>query len=132
MRHSLIVIISVLVCGYATAADKYALEPRSGLPALAPGELKIEIHSPSSDLLSTSPEISVEVEGVASTIGGVRFLDMILVLDASGSLRKTDPNDFRSMGAIELVRSLPPKSDMQIGVVGFDTDRNHFILGTYK
>jgi len=127
MRNALTLVFACLLCGYAASAERGALKPLAAVSGLGTsGELKIEIHSPSADLLSSDffegdLPASVEVEGVASTIGGVRFLDMMLVLDASGSLRKTDPNDFRSMGAIELVRSLSPKSDMQIGVVGFNT-----------
>ena len=119
MRNAFIVLLSVLLCGYALAAKKDTLEPRSGLLALAPGKLKIEIHSPTTDLSSTSPTISVEVEGVASTIGGVRFIDMMLVLDTSTSLRTTDPDDYRTAAAIGLIENLSPKSDTNIGVVGF-------------
>jgi len=61
------------------------------------------------------------VEGIASAIGGVRYLDMMFVMDTSQSLRSTDPNDFRSAGAVGLVRNLSPRSDIKIGVVGFDS-----------
>ena len=117
MRNSVLITISVLICGSVIAADQDMLE---GLLAQGPGELKIEIHSPSADLDSTSEELSVEVAGVASTIGGVRFIDMMLVLDTSTSLRKTDPDDYRTAAAIGLIESLSPKSDTQIGVIGFN------------
>ncbi len=120
MQNSLIVILSVLVCGYATAAGTEAFDPRPGMSAVSPGELKVEIHSPSDDFVSTSGQISVEVEGVASTIGGVRFIDMMLVLDTSTSLRHNDPDDFRTAAAIGLIESLSPKSDTRIGVIGFN------------
>jgi Mg-chelatase subunit ChlD len=45
---------------------------------------------------------------------------MMFVMDTSNSLRSTDPDDFRSLGAIGLVKNLSPKSDIKIGVVGFD------------
>lgn len=115
MRNSLVVTLIVLVCGNATAADR-------GLAALDPGELRVEIHSPSTDLVSTGGELSVEVEGVASTIGGVRFIDMMLVLDTSSSLRRTDPDQYRTIAAVGLVQSLSPKSDTQIGVIAFSSD----------
>ena len=83
--------------------------------------LQIEIQSPSPDWMATSGERSVEVEGVASTIGGVKYLDMIFVMDTSTSLRGTDPEDFRSAGAIGLVENLSPRSDIKIGVVSFDS-----------
>jgi Mg-chelatase subunit ChlD len=60
------------------------------------------------------------VQGVASTIGGVRFIDMMLVLDTSMSLRRTDPDGYRTAAAVGLIKSFSPKSDIQIGVVGFD------------
>jgi Mg-chelatase subunit ChlD len=83
--------------------------------------LQIEIQSPSVGYTASSGETNVEVEGIASAIGGVRYLDMIFVMDTSQSLRSTDPNDFRSKGAVGLVRSLSPKSDIKIGVVSFDS-----------
>ncbi len=119
MRISLMVILSVLACGYATAADKDALEPRTAFVVSGPGELRIEIHSPATELLSTGGKISFEVEGVASTIGGVRFIDMMLVLDTSTSLRSSDPDDYRTMAAVGLIKSISQKSDTKIGVVGF-------------
>ena len=120
MRNAQIFVLTVVLCGCATS-EKSALEPRPDLAAITPGELKVEIHSPSAELLSIDEATSVEVEGVASTIGGVRYLDMMLVLDTSESLRRNDPNDFRSAGAIGLVESLSPKSDTQIGVVAFNS-----------
>jgi len=125
MRNALTSLLTILFCAYAASAasaDRGALEPRPDLSALkAAGELMIEIHSPASDL-DAENATSVEVEGMASTIGGVRFLDLMLLLDSSSSLRSTDPNDYRSLGAIKLVQNLSPKSDTMIGVVGFDGD----------
>ena len=115
MRNAVFVTLFMLMCGNAAAADK-------GLAAMDPGELKVEIHSPSADLASTGGEISVEVEGVASTIGGVRFIDMMLVLDTSASLRRTDPDEYRTIASVGLIESLSPKSDTQVGVVGFSGD----------
>ena len=110
MRYTLAILTSVLVCGFATSA--------SG--AVDPDGLQIEIQSPSADFVAVAGERTIEVEGVASTIGGVRYLDMIFVMDTSSSLRGTDPSDFRSMGAIGLVENLSPRSDIKIGVVSFD------------
>ena len=45
---------------------------------------------------------------------------MMFVMDTSTSLKNTDPQDFRSAGAIGLVENLSPRSDIKIGVVGFD------------
>jgi Mg-chelatase subunit ChlD len=83
-------------------------------------DLQVEIQSPSSGFTANEGSLTVEVDGIASAIGGVRYLDMIFVMDTSQSLRSTDPEDYRSEGAIGLVRNLSPKSDIKIGVVSFD------------
>ncbi len=111
MRNSLAVLLIVLVCG-ALVSEARAAEQ---------GALQIEIQSPSADFSATEGEATVEVEGIASAIGGVRYLDMIFVMDTSQSLRSTDPGDFRSTGAIGLIRSLSPRSDIKIGIVSFDS-----------
>jgi Mg-chelatase subunit ChlD len=109
MRISLAVFTSVLLCGF-TVSVAHAQDDG----------LQIEIQSPSDLFVASSGEKSIEVEGVASRIGGVRYLDMVFVMDTSGSLRGTDPQDFRSVGAVGLVESLSPRSDIKIGVVSFD------------
>ena len=111
MRNALSFLLSVLVCS-SMASESVAAEQ---------GALQIEIQSPSLDLNLSEGETNVEVEGVASAIGGVRYLDMIFVMDTSTSLRSSDPNDFRSQGAIGLIRNLSPRSDIKIGVVSFDS-----------
>jgi Mg-chelatase subunit ChlD len=120
MRNTLTVLIAILACvgtsSYASAQDQYSNSspgPR--------GELQIEIQSPSADFDSVDGETTVEVEGIASAIGGVQYIDMMFVMDTSQSLRSTDPNDYRSLGAIGLVKNLSPKSDIKIGVVSFDS-----------
>ncbi len=88
------------------------------------GELRIEIHSPPLDLQATGEPLSYEVQGVASTIGSVRHIDMMLVLDTSGSLAQTDPADYRTQAAVGLIRGLSAKSDIQIGVIGFNNSND--------
>ena len=105
MRNTLIAILSLLVCGSAVAESD---------------AVQIDIQSPTADFAAVEGETTVEVEGIASAIGGVRFLDMVFVMDTSTSLRSSDPNDFRSQGAIGLVENLSPRSDIKIGVVSFD------------
>jgi Mg-chelatase subunit ChlD len=119
MRNALILLLSVLVCGTA-ASDTGDLEQLPNTSSASQGDLQIEIQSPAADFSAVEGETTVEVEGIASAIGGVRYLDMIFVMDTSASLRSTDPKDFRSTGAIGLVRNLSPKSDIKIGVVSFD------------
>ena len=116
MRNIPVFNFLVLFCAFVSLqshADESATTPQ--------GRLQIEIQSPAADFTASTDEVSVEVEGIASAIGGVRYLDMIFVMDTSTSLRGTDPDDFRSAGAIGLVRNLSPKSDIQIGVVSFDS-----------
>ena len=111
MRNSVFVLASVLACGVAVSAS-----------AAAQDGLQIEIQSPSADFVASGGERSIEVEGVASSIGGVQYLDMIFVMDTSTSLKSTDPKDFRSAGAVGLVEKLSPRSDIKIGVVSFDRE----------
>ncbi len=82
--------------------------------------LQVEIQSPSAGYTVEDGSTLVDVEGIASAIGGVRYLDIMFVMDTSASLKRTDPSDFRAQGAIGLVRNLSAKSDIQIGVVSFD------------
>ena len=111
MRNSLILLILVLACAMASPALGQDTSSNA---------LQIEIQSPAADFSAVNGETTVEVDGIASAIGGVRYLDMIFVMDTSASLRGTDPGDFRSQGAIGLVRNLSPRSDIKIGVVSFD------------
>ena len=119
MRNAFAVLLSVLVCG-SVASESGAVEQGSNTSPMPQGELQIEIQSPSADFTAVGGEATIEVEGIASAIGGVRYLDMIFVMDTSQSLRSTDSNDFRSAGAIGLVRNLSPRSNIKIGVVSFD------------
>ncbi len=91
----------------------------AGAASAAP-ELRVEIHRPAPDALIPSSQRTLEVVGGASIYGGVRYLDLFLVMDTSKSLRKTDPKNHRSSGAVGLVRSLPVSGDIRIGVVDFD------------
>lgn len=107
-RGASVLWLSMLALGWTAAAEM----PR--------GELRVEIHEPAGDRVLTDLEDSVRVEGGASVFGGVKYLDLFFVLDSSKSLLRTDRLDHRSQGAIGLVRNLPPKSDIQIGIVEFD------------
>ena len=93
VRYSLPLILSILLCGAAVGGAHAA-------------ELQVQIQSPTTETIPPDGEMMVDVEGVASTIGGVRYIDMMFVMDTSSSLRKTDPQDYRSQGAVGLVRGL--------------------------
>ena len=110
MRSASFILLLILIFGIPAAG---AATPASS------GNVQIEIQSPSFDATLSEGETMIEVEGIASAIGGVRYLDMMFVMDTSQSLRGTDPDDYRSAGAIGLVKSLSPKSDIKIGVVSF-------------
>ena len=116
MRNKSAILAAILACFAASGA----MGQQSESGARTPNGLEIEIQSPSPDFVANSGEKMIEVEGVASTIGGVKYLDMMFVMDTSTSLRSTDPKDYRSAGAIGLVENLSPRSDIKIGVVGFD------------
>ena len=117
MQNKAALFAALLACFNASIAT--AQETGSG--ATTPNGLQIEIQSPTPDYIANAGENVIEVEGVASTIGGVKYLDMIFVMDTSTSLRSTDPKDFRSAGAVGLVEKLSPRSDIKIGVVSFDS-----------
>ncbi len=118
MRKLLLIPLAI-VC-YGCASDQ-VYESRVAAPiATQQGELRVEIRTPTNGQRLPSGSTSVEVDGGASNIGGVRYLDMIFVMDGSDSLRRSDPENHRAAGAIELVRSLSPKSDIQMGVVSFN------------
>ena len=109
MLNARLVLLSALMIG--AAAPSAAESERS---------LQVEIQSPSAGFNVEDGATSIEVEGIASAIGGVSYLDIMFVMDTSGSLRSSDPQDYRSLGAIGLVENLSPKSDIKIGVVSFD------------
>ena len=111
MRIALIPVSAVLAVAFAATA---------GAQTAGDSRLQIEIQSPAADFTANEGSTTVEVEGIASAIGGVKYLDMVFVMDTSQSLRKTDPDDFRSQGAIGLIRNLSPRSDIKISIVSFD------------
>ena len=117
MRNKLVVLAAVLTCCVASQASGQ----QSGTASTTPNGLQIEIQSPAADFVASGGEKFIDVEGVASTIGGVKYLDMIFVMDTSTSLRGNDPQDYRSAGAIGLVENLSPRSNFKIGVVSFDS-----------
>ena len=107
----------------AVGANTHAAEDNPESPSVVTidqGALLIEIHPPPEEIPFVGEPVSVDIEGVASAIGGVRYLDIMLVMDTSMSLRKSDPDNYRATGAIGLVENLSPKSDTNLGVVSFD------------
>ncbi len=86
------------------------------------GELRVEIHEPAPGSVIGRVDEPVTVVGGASIFGGVKQLDLFLVIDTSKSLNTTDPRDYRVRGATALVRRLPLRSDIQLGVVDVDGD----------
>lgn len=111
-------ILTVAVLGMGASSVAFAQVSDAPAPQ---SELQIEIQSPADGFVSDAGETVIDVEGVASAIGGVQYLDMMFVMDTSTSLRRSDPKDYRSAGAAGLVRNLSPRSDIKIGVVSFDS-----------
>ncbi len=124
MRSALAISLVALLCG-CTSADPelWKLPPGMswGQPEIGGGELRVEIQSPARELELGDWETSLQVKGAASVFGGVRYLDLMLALDTSRSLASMDPDNYRSAGAVRLVRSLPDRSDIRVGVVDFDS-----------
>src|SRR5690606_19721650 len=54
--------------------------------------------------------------GATSTV-----LDLMLVLDSSGSLSTTDPMDFRSQASVNLLSLIPEELNFRAGIVDFDS-----------
>ncbi|MEP5763772.1 MAG: VWA domain-containing protein [Halieaceae bacterium] len=104
----------------ASFSEELSEPELNGISRQATGELKVEILSPAPGQFLEGDNRSVIVDGGASSFGGVRYLDLVFVLDNSKSLRHTDPENFLSAGAVGLIESLSPKSDIQVGVVSFD------------
>jgi Mg-chelatase subunit ChlD len=122
MRNAIVATLIVLVYGCATSSDKvYETQTSRQSTADTMGELRVEIQSPRPGQQLTGGEKFFVVEGGASNFGGVRYLDLMFVLDSSKSLLHSDPRDYLSAGATGLVESLAPESDIHIGVVGFNT-----------
>ena len=111
MRNTLLILVSALLL--AAAADAMA-------QAEAERTLEVEIQSPTPGFTVDDGSTTIDVEGMASAIGGVRYLDIMFVMDTSGSLRGSDPENYRLSGAVGLIETLSPRSDIQIGVVSFD------------
>ena len=109
----------LLLSGFAAAAAAAAPDSGEDAAATIKGELQVQIQSPTDGFVASDGQSVVEVDGAASTIGGVQYLDLMFVLDTSSSLKQTDPEDYRSLGAIGLVKNLSPKSNVKIGVVSF-------------
>ncbi|MDH3441595.1 MAG: VWA domain-containing protein [Gammaproteobacteria bacterium] len=117
MRNAQFLLVSALLFGAAAPAAAQDAATSSGA---SERNLQVEIQSPSAGFTVEDGATNIEVEGIASAIGGVRYLDIMFVMDTSQSLRRVDPQDHRALGAIGLVNNLSPKSDIKIGVVSFD------------
>ncbi len=76
----------------------------------------------------TQPVENHVVDGGSATIvgsvqeGASSELDFVMVLDSSGSLTTTDPSDFRSQAAINLLGQIPTEVPFRASVVDFDSD----------
>ncbi|GAB6040923.1 VWA domain-containing protein [Endothiovibrio diazotrophicus] len=62
---------------------------------------------------------NVTVSGLATAVGGGAGIDLILVLDDSGSLSSTDPTRDRFQAVRELMNSFGPSVNIHLGMVFF-------------
>ena len=63
----------------------------------------------------------VLVQGTASAVGGGQGIDLMLVLDDSGSLSRTDPTKERFEAVRQLMNSFGPQVNVKVGMVFFDS-----------
>lgn len=61
------------------------------------------------------------VSGVATAVGGGAGVDLMLVMDDSGSLSSSDPTRERFEAVRQLLRSFGPDADVRIGMVFFSS-----------
>ena len=89
MRNTLHILLSALLLG--AAVDAAAQDATGAKPGHS---LEIEIQSPSPGFEVDDGTTNIEVEGIASAIGGVRYLDIMFVMDTSTSLKRpTHPSN---------------------------------------
>lgn len=79
----------------------------------------VSIDSPTSG--ATVDDDHATVTGVATAVGGGAGVDLMLVLDNSGSLSSNDPTRERFQAVRELMRSFGPNVDVQVGMVFFSS-----------
>ena len=91
----------------------------SGAPLQNGAAVNVDITDPP-DGFSTEDEC-ITVVGTASAVGGAA-IDLYFILDTSGSLVSTDPEDFREQAAVALIQSFNPLANLRIGTIDFDSD----------
>jgi Mg-chelatase subunit ChlD len=69
----------------------------------------------------TTTNAQENVVSFASIGGGGDALDIMFVLDSSGSMAWNDPGDVRKTAAINLINSLPAGSNVAVAVTDFDS-----------
>ena len=72
----------------------------AGAAAAADRGLQVEIQSPSAGYMVEDGATLVEVEGIASAIGGVRYLDIMFVMDTSSSGPKSGDRGAAAFAAV--------------------------------
>lgn len=102
------------------------LSPSGRWTVAAPGAATIEIHE--FDIVISRPQTGdlietgfTDVAGLFSFSGSAGALDLVFVLDSSGSLGSADPRNFRSQGVAALVNAIPVGVDVRVGLIDFDS-----------
>jgi Mg-chelatase subunit ChlD len=93
------------------------IRPMRSKEAFSTVEVEVEVTQPPDG--STTEDTCITVVGTASAVGG-SSIDILLVLDSSGSLSWNDPSDFREQAAVALINNMNPAADLRIGVIDFD------------
>ena len=111
MRNILTVLFALLMLGCATS-EQGVLEPRPDLAAITPGELRVEIQSPTTDLYTVDGEESVDQLRLLTHRSG-RGLPLVArgnreALDALNAAAREDGNieaDFFAVTAVHTAAS---------------------------
>ena len=103
MRITLVLVLAALVCSCSSSGGPElwgsASDGAAHIDKSRPrGDLRVEIHRPTSNLRLSNWETSIEIEGRASVFGGVKQIDLMLVLDTSQSLSRTAGHQYQLLG----------------------------------
>lgn len=77
----------------------------------------VNINSPQNGTVLTSTKI--DVIGTAASVGGSQGIDMVIVVDDSGSLSTSDPTNVRFAALQTLLNNISTGSDIKLGLVFF-------------
>lgn len=106
------VVLMAVLSGMSALAFSVTLGGSSGSSSPV-----IKISSPQAGATLTSSK--VDVIGTASAIGGGQGIDLVIVIDDSGSLASSDPSNQRFTALQSLLNNISTSADIRLGVVFF-------------